>query len=89
MIDAYFQRGLAYGKIKNYDAAIADYSQGIKLVPADPRLWHNRALVYVDKGLPDQAMADYDEAIRLKPDYTKAYINAAASTSRKRTMRPR
>ncbi len=43
-MNSYFQRGLCQHRKGNYDAAIADYSQGLKLAPSDAELFYNRGL---------------------------------------------
>ena len=70
---AYFNRGLAsFGK-GDWDDAIADYREAIRLNPTDAVAYYNRGLAYVGKREPDKAIADYTEAIRRAPDYADAY----------------
>lgn len=70
-------RGVVYGDMGNYDRAIADYDQAIRLKPNDADSFINRAITYRKKGDYDRAIADYDEAISLKPDYKRAIDNRA------------
>ena len=60
---------------KEYDKAIADYDQAIRLDPKYAAAYHNRGLAWYAKKEYDKAIADYDEAIRLDPKYAVAYDN--------------
>jgi lipoprotein NlpI len=71
---SYYNRGIAYAKIKDYDHAIADYNQAIRLNPK-PEIYNNRGLTYAWKGEDDRAMADYNQAIQLDPKNAVAYSN--------------
>ena len=59
----------------DYDQAIKDFSEAIKLDPGFDSAWNNRGLAYARKDNYDQAIKDYSEAIRLKPDYADAWYN--------------
>ena len=61
----------------NYDLAITNYSEAIRLRPDFAEAFNNRGYAYYHKGDWDKAIIDYNEAIRLKPDYAKAYNNLA------------
>jgi tetratricopeptide (TPR) repeat protein len=72
---AYNNRGVAYRLKTEYDKAIDDFNEAIKLRPNYPNALNNRAVAYRNKGDLDHALADYDQAIALKPDYLAAYYN--------------
>jgi tetratricopeptide (TPR) repeat protein len=72
---AYNNRGVAYRLKAEYDKAIDDFDEAIKLRPNYPNAFNNRGVAYRNKGDLDHAMADYDQAITLKPDYLAAYYN--------------
>jgi tetratricopeptide (TPR) repeat protein len=61
----YNNRGNVYAMQGDYDRAIADYDEAIRLDPALASAWHNRGNAYARKGDADRAIADYNEAIRL------------------------
>jgi tetratricopeptide (TPR) repeat protein len=51
----------------DYDRAIADYSQAIRLNPNSGGAFFLRALSYSQKGDFDRAIQDYTKAIMLDP----------------------
>jgi tetratricopeptide (TPR) repeat protein len=67
---AYIKRGIIHWKTGDHDRGIADFSEAIKLDPADVSSWFAyfyRGEVYTDRKDYDRAIADYSEAIRLHP----------------------
>jgi WD40 repeat protein/regulator of sirC expression with transglutaminase-like and TPR domain len=62
---AYRQRGQAYSGIGDYDRAIVDLDQAIRLVPTGALSYAVRGAAYWQKGDLDGAIADANEAIRL------------------------
>jgi tetratricopeptide (TPR) repeat protein len=75
LASAYNNRGVAYRVRANYDAAIDDFNEAIKLVPDFANAFNNRGVAYRNMGDLDRAVADYDQAIRIKPDYVAAFYN--------------
>ena len=61
------QPGRAYAKKGDYDKAIADYTEAIRLDPKNAEAYCNRGHAYEEKGDYDKAIADCTEAIRLDP----------------------
>ena len=60
-----------------YDRAIEDYNQSIKLHPINPKAFNNRGVVYLKKGEYDRAIQDFSEAIKLDPGYASPFANRA------------
>ena len=50
-----------------YDKAIADYNEAIRLDPLDAHAYYRRGVAWTLKDEYDKAIADYTEAIRLDP----------------------
>ena len=73
--DRAFERGLEAVRRHNYDLAIAEFSEAIRLKPDDADAYSDRGVAYHLKGDWDKAIVDESEAIRLKPDYVMAYID--------------
>jgi tetratricopeptide (TPR) repeat protein len=70
---AFNNRGNAYLNKKDYDRAIANYSDAIRLDPSYAVAFRNRGLTYRYKKDHDRAIADYSDAVRLDPKYAGAY----------------
>jgi lipoprotein NlpI len=66
---AFNNRGLAYAAKPDYDRAITDYNEAIRLNPKFALAFHNRGFAYAAKQDYDRAIADYNEAIRLNPKF--------------------
>jgi len=60
-------RGKVWGITGQYDKAIADFDEAIRLNPQDAPTYGNRGHAWYRKGDYDRAIADYGEAIRLNP----------------------
>jgi Tfp pilus assembly protein PilF len=67
----------------DYDRAISDYDQAIRLDPKQAEFYDNRGEAYVAKGDYDRAIADLDHAIRLKPDFPDPYSYRGLAYGRK------
>jgi tetratricopeptide (TPR) repeat protein len=72
---AYDSRGIAYASKGDYDRAIADFNEAIRLDPKSANAYSNRGNAYNDKGDHERAIADLNEAIRLDPKFADAYNN--------------
>jgi len=75
LVEAYNNRGKAYGDLGQHQQAITDYNEAIRLKPDLADAYYNRGKAYGDLDQHQQAITDYNEAIRLKPDYAHAYNN--------------
>jgi tetratricopeptide (TPR) repeat protein len=72
---AYYRSGIEYYKKGDYDRAIADFSQAIRLDPNYAFAYYNRGVTYKTKGDADRAIEDYTQAIRINPNHANSYIN--------------
>jgi tetratricopeptide (TPR) repeat protein len=69
----YQQRGYAAATNQQFQDALNDYSEAIKLKPEDARIYEQRAAVEMKLNDNDKALADYSEAIKLKPNEVRYY----------------
>jgi tetratricopeptide (TPR) repeat protein len=68
-------RGNTYFKAKNYDKAIAYYTEAINKNSYYADAYYNRGIAYYEKRDYDKAIADYTQVIKLTPDKLEAYFN--------------
>jgi lipoprotein NlpI len=72
---AHYNRGSAWHIKGDFDRAIADYNEAIRLGPKAVQPYNNRGGAWYIKGDLDRAIADYSEAIRLDPKAIEPYNN--------------
>src|ERR1700722_10271700 len=72
---AFFSRCFAYNNKGDYDRAITDMNEAIRLDPENAVAFSNRGLAYAGRGDNDRAIADYNEAIRLDAKSAAAFAN--------------
>jgi len=72
---AYNNRGSAYYEQKNYELALRDFDDAIRVNSFDPGPYNNRGSIYFYYKRYEEAVKDYDMAIKLKPGYLAAYSN--------------
>src|SRR5262252_2588596 len=75
LASAYQNRGLAHVKRGDFEVAIADFTEAIRLNPQSAKPYNDRGFSYARRGDLDHAIADYDQAVRLDPRYSLALRN--------------
>jgi lipoprotein NlpI len=68
-------RGNAYQSKGEYQRAIQDYDEALRIDPDSALAFNNRASAFQHMGNYDRAIQDYDQAIRLDPSSALAYNN--------------
>ena len=58
----FVNRGLAYAHQKEYEHAVADFTEAIRLDPKNAAAFTNRGVAYAAKGESARAKADFDQA---------------------------
>jgi len=76
-------RGLGYYNKGQYDQAIQDFDQSLKIDPNYEKSYMNRGNSYLNKQQYDRALRDYDQYVRLKPNDPDGYSNRAITYARK------
>jgi regulator of sirC expression with transglutaminase-like and TPR domain len=71
---AYYNRGLAYINVENYQQAVLDLNKSIEINP-QANAYVARGFAYDRLGNYPQALLDYDKAIEINPSYGLAYTN--------------
>ena len=77
-IQAYTNRAFIYNEKKEYDKAIRDLTDGLKLDTNDSKnlnFYGSRAFIYKKTGKYDSALYDYSAAIRKNPGNLKPYFD--------------
>jgi tetratricopeptide (TPR) repeat protein len=67
-------RGIGALRIKNFDKAIEEFSEAIRLDPNDFLAYKYRVTAYFSKKQYDNAIKDLSELIRLHPTYVEFYV---------------
>jgi tetratricopeptide (TPR) repeat protein len=62
--NAYTDRALAYKEKKDYDKAIADFNEALRLKP-EAFVYYDRGVIYREMGAEDKAIADFTKALKL------------------------
>ena len=73
---AYHHRGTAYLNMGEYERAISDYHQALRVNPDHPQtysVYHNLGAAYHNQKEFDRAISHYSQSIEKKPDYFLAY----------------
>ena len=70
--EAYERRGYVELQLKDYDKALTDYSEAIKLKPNEAKYYQLRALILQTKGDFKAALADTDKVLQLDPNNANA-----------------
>lgn len=75
--EALFFRGLTRKLLGDYQGALQDFDEAIRLNSKDPEAYNNRGNIRMLFGDYPRAIEDYSQAIRLNEDYAIAYFNRA------------
>ena len=73
--EAFFEQGKKHLYEQDYESAIEDFNQAIRLNPNYSQAYNGRGLAYHNQGDYRRAIGDYNQAIRLNPEYAIAYTN--------------
>ena len=80
---AYNERGYAYFTGKQYDRAVADFDQAIRLSPRAASIYYNRCNALIEQAQFDRAAADCGKAVELDPGFGEARQALKEATDRK------
>ena len=76
-----FYRGLSSQMKGDFEAAIAQYSESIRLNPQHYGTYYNRGSTFFASGEPDLAIGDFNSTIDLNPKFAGAYVNRGVAFS--------
>lgn len=66
--EAFFRRGLSWSQFNQYQRAIHDYDETLRITPADAAALNNRAYSWLKLGKLQQALPDAEEALKIAPE---------------------
>jgi tetratricopeptide (TPR) repeat protein len=69
---AYNNRGSAVQSKGDYDRAIADYSEAIRIDPNYAVAYSNRGNLFEAKGRREEAIADFRRALAISPNHERS-----------------
>jgi tetratricopeptide (TPR) repeat protein len=64
---------MIHGNMENYDQALKDFSEAIRLDPKVSFLYRNRGIIYYKIENMNQAIIEYTKAIEINPKFAIAY----------------
>ena len=68
-------RGWTFVERRDWDRAITDFNEAIRLDPNFARAYRNRSVAYFRKGDHNRALADANQSIRIDPNNYNSYSN--------------
>ena len=77
LAQAYSNRALTLRDLGEFQRAVEDLNESIRLDPEVANYYFNRALTYAELGQFDNVIRDYGTAIKLEPRHAFAYANRA------------
>jgi len=73
--DAFNNRGNLYRALNEFDKAVSDYDEAIRLNPLYAHAYNNRGVIFLEAGEPGLAAADFAQAIERDRRYANAFRN--------------
>ena len=70
----YRMRGKAKYDKGQYEDAIADLNEALRIKPDDFKIYYNRGVAKGTLGQYESAISDYDKVLRIKPDLADVYL---------------
>ncbi len=69
----YLERGFCKNEMGDYESAILDFNEVLKINPNNAKAWNNRGFAKYMLGHLDDALLDMNHAVELDPTYPQAY----------------
>jgi tetratricopeptide (TPR) repeat protein len=86
-VHALVTRAEAYRRMEQYDLAIKDCDEAIRLDPASAEAFDCRGNVFVSDRKFERALDDFDRSIKLAPKFARAMLHRAATFAVMREIR--
>ena len=75
IIDAYYNRGLCYSHLKNYEKALSDFNTTLKMSENHENALINRGIVFANLKQFDNSCKDFKKAHSLGSTLAKPYMD--------------
>ena len=72
-------RGTAFLRKRQYDAAIGEYNKALEMNPTNALAYYNRSVAYTSTGQYDKAVKDCNSALQLNPEHANSYYSRGVS----------
>ena len=79
----YYNRGLSYDDLGQYQRAIEDYNKAIELNPKFAYAYNNKGNIFLQQGSYDLAIEAIEKSLELDDDNAYAYLNLAICNAKK------
>ena len=76
------ENGQAFSKSGDYDKALDEFNQAIRLNPGLAAAYYNRGEIYFKRGDYAQAIRDFTRTVEIAPDYTFAYYSRGVANEK-------
>jgi tetratricopeptide (TPR) repeat protein len=76
--DAYFQLGVSYGELGQYDMALRQIDKAIELNPEKSVYYYGRARVHLLSGDKQKAISDFEKAAEMGSRDAAQYLKRAS-----------
>ena len=73
--EEHLYQGYGYDKIGNFEQALREFNEAIRLDPRHARAYSHRGRTYYNLGQHQRAAQDFDRSITLDPQDSQAYID--------------
>jgi Flp pilus assembly protein TadD len=77
MVNAHLNLAKVLARQENFDAAIPEFQEVLRLTPDDPDAHHELGVALESKGELESAIAEFNEALRLRPYFVAADVELA------------
>jgi len=75
---AYFEQGISYGQLDDFDKAITLVNKALEMEPRNGLYLYGRGRIYLLAGKQDQAMQDFKKAAELDDEDAQTYLKHVA-----------
>ena len=72
---AWYNKGVALGKLNLHEEAIKAFDKAIEINPNYDKAWYGKGFESINFNLHEEAIKAFDKAIEINPNYDKAWYN--------------